>query len=59
MNQNPTRSLKQILLKRKGKDESEDVLTHFADFLEKCTILDPNQRMGPEEAVSHPFLGLV
>lgn len=46
-------------MKRKGKDDDLQMLNDFIDFLEKCTILDPVQWMTPEEAVAHPFLGLV
>eukprot|EP00041_Stephanoeca_diplocostata_P017126 m.340733 g.340733 ORF g.340733 m.340733 type:complete len:537 (-) comp20601_c0_seq1:345-1955(-) len=30
--------------------------TTFLDFIEKCMIWDPEQRMTPEEAARHPFL---
>lgn len=34
-------------------------LSYFADFLEKCLIIDPKKRIGSEEALNHPFLNLL
>ena len=31
----------------------------FADFLERCTIVDPQKRMTADEALLHPFLNIL
>jgi len=46
-------------MKKRGKGDSQDTLKSFSDFLEKCLVIDPVSRMTVEEAVSHPFLGLI
>lgn len=45
-------------LKAVNPDEDMKLLSQFKDFIEKGLTLDPNKRMTPEEAVTHPFLGL-
>lgn len=54
----PTRTLKSLLI-----SESEDLasgevglLVHLTDLLEKCLELDPDRRITPNAALSHPFL---
>ncbi|RKP15632.1 hypothetical protein ROZALSC1DRAFT_18576, partial [Rozella allomycis CSF55] len=32
------------------------LLFQFIDFLEKCLNLNPEKRISPEEALSHPFI---
>ena len=32
------------------------VLREFADFLDKCFMLDPEKRITPQDALRHPFL---
>ena len=31
----------------------------FADFLEKCTCIDPNKRITADKALTHPFLNIL
>ena len=30
----------------------------FADFLDKCFMLDPDKRITPQDALRHPFLAM-
>lgn len=53
---NPTKSIASILQKKKSSGDDTELLNKFADFLEKCLILDPKKRMTPEQALSHPFI---
>ena len=41
-----------------SKDELRRV-EMLADFLEKCTTLDPSQRLTPSEAIQHRFIQAV
>jgi len=34
-------------------------LALFADFIEKCTAIDPSKRLTAEEALIHPFLNIL
>lgn len=34
------------------------VVKSFADFLEKCFMLDPAKRLTPQDALRHPFLDM-
>jgi serine/threonine protein kinase len=31
----------------------------FADFLEKCLMIDPNKRITADDALNHPFLNML
>ena len=34
------------------------VVRDFADFLDKCFMLDPDKRITPQDALRHPFLAM-
>ncbi|KYQ89260.1 putative protein serine/threonine kinase [Tieghemostelium lacteum] len=36
--------------------ENQSKLLQLKDLIEKCTILDPEKRITPQEALNHPFL---
>jgi len=53
---NPTRSLRNaVLAKRAGADDKRLVM-QLVDLLEKCTVLDPAQRIDVFGVFEHPFL---
>jgi len=37
-------------------EDEKKTLNQLKDFLEKCLVLDPNNRITPEEALKHPFI---
>jgi serine/threonine-protein kinase PRP4 len=41
--------------------ENEDLkaVALFADFLEKCLVIDPKKRITSDEALQHPFLNML
>ena len=34
-------------------------LSLFSDFLEKCTMVDPQKRITSDDALNHPFLNIL
>lgn len=63
----PTDDLESILLKAAAPSEDKKcilliglslVVKQFADFLEKCFMLDPEKRLSPQDALRHPFLAM-
>ncbi|CAI2359877.1 unnamed protein product [Moneuplotes crassus] len=52
----PTKSLADILTKKRSKGDDPELLKKFADFLEKCLRCDPRKRLTPSEALHHPFI---
>lgn len=32
---------------------------HFVEFLQRCFVYDPKRRLGPMEALNHPFITAV
>ena len=52
----PTKSIAEILTKKKSQGDDPDLLLKFSDFLEKCLMCDPKKRLNPELALIHPFL---
>ena len=56
----PTRPLIKQLNETVGveKEDARGILL-FADFLEKCTTIDPTKRLKADEALVHPFLNLL
>ena len=45
-------------LKAANKKADAKVLVFFKDFLQKCLTIDPKERLCPEDALGHPFIGL-
>ncbi|TFK24621.1 kinase-like protein [Coprinopsis marcescibilis] len=57
--QKPSRDLRSRLMPPssvKLKDEENKILLNFVDLLDKCLTLDPTRRIGPKEALAHPFI---
>ena len=54
----PKESLEAILMKAASASENKDTVRSFADFLEKCFMLDPDKRLTPQDALRNPFLAL-
>lgn len=50
------RDLMNLLRKHGREGEQSKDLQNFRDFLEKCLVLNPRDRMTPQEAIEHPFL---
>jgi serine/threonine-protein kinase PRP4 len=49
----------ELLAVSKNSSETElKRVTQLADFLEKTLTLNPQKRLTPEEALSHPFIHL-
>jgi serine/threonine protein kinase len=54
----PTRSILNELLTSYGKwinETEKQMVIQLADLIEKCTALEPNKRITPEEALKHPL----
>ena len=34
------------------------MIRDFADFLDKCFMLDPDKRISPQDALRNPFLAM-
>lgn len=45
-------------LKSINPQEDPKLLVFFKDFLQKLLTMDPNERITPEEALGHSFVGL-
>ena len=45
-------------LKASNKTADPKILVFFKDFLQKCLTIDPKERLCPEEALGHTFIGL-
>ncbi|KAK8790888.1 hypothetical protein WA158_005519 [Blastocystis sp. Blastoise] len=50
------RSFEKDILEHKHRNDDKSELKQFADFLERCFLLDPEKRMTPREALHHPYL---
>jgi len=42
-----------------AQDQDQRALSLFADFLERCTVIDPAKRMTADAALLHPFLNIL
>lgn len=60
-----SRNIKQELLDSYSKDKFEipqkemEIVNNLADLIDKCTTLDPRQRITPEEAIKHPLFYII
>ena len=64
----PTEDLLGMMMKSAGPMENPKgmivridwiiVIRDFADFLDKCFMLDPDKRISPQDALRHPFLAM-
>lgn len=45
-------------IKAASKRSDPKELVFFKDFLQKCLAIDPRERLCPEEALGHSFIGL-
>ena len=42
-----------------SQSQDQRAISLFADFLERCTVVDPQKRMTADEALLHPFLNIL
>ena len=60
MPQVPSRPILNQLKETFGvQDQDQRAVSLFADFLERCTVVDPQKRMTADEALLHPFLNIL
>jgi hypothetical protein len=56
ISEKPVVTLASLLLTPDKQPEEQKQIVLLVDLLEKMTVLDPNKRIGPEEALRHPFV---
>lgn len=52
----PSRPIKADIMRSKGAQDKKDTVADLADFLDKCMMLDPRQRMSLAQCSAHSFL---
>ncbi len=51
-----SKSIRSVLLAGNSGGDSREMLSYFADLLEKCSALDSRRRIHVSEVLSHPFI---
>ncbi len=51
-----TKNIRSVLLAGNSGGDSREMLSSFADLLEKCSALDPRRRIHVSDVLSHPFI---